>query len=308
VTGSRDAHAVEVEDVTIAYGERTVLEDVSFEVRPGEVFGLIGLNGAGKTSIMECIEGLRRPARGRIRVLGRDAARDRRELAGLVGVQLQDGQLPSRATVDEVTRLFASLYPRRRSAAGVLASVGLTERRASRVERLSGGERQRLAVALALLGDPRLLCLDELTTGLDPHGRQAIWGMVQGLRDEGIAIVLTSHYMDEVERLCSRVALLRGGTTTVADSTRELVATAGCPHRFTVGTSDLDAAAVADLRAMPTVSDWSLEDDRVAFRAQWPLVAEPLEAAIARHNVSPLDVSHDAPSLEEAFISLTRTG
>ncbi len=301
-------HAVEVEGLTITYGPRTVLRDVGFDVRAGEIFGVIGPNGAGKTSTVECIEGLRTPARGRITVLGRDVSAGRRDIAGLVGVQLQDGQLPSRATVGEVTRVFRSFYRRSRSETEVLASVGLADHRKSRVERLSGGERQRLMVALALLGDPRLLCLDELTTGLDPHGRRAIWEMVRRLRDEGITIILTSHDMHEVERLCSRVALLRDGGLTVAESTRDFVAAAGCPHRFTVLTGKLHPTAVAELRALPSVSDWTIAADRVEFRAEWPLVEAPLEAVIARHGVSPLDVSHDAPSLEEAFIRLTEKG
>jgi ABC-2 type transport system ATP-binding protein len=298
-------NAVEVEDVTIAYGGRTVLDGVSFEVRPGEIFAVIGPNGAGKTSLVECVEGLRTPARGRIRVFGRSVPEERRELAGMVGVQLQDGQLPSRVTVEEVTRLFRSFYRVSRSVDDVLESVGLDGLRRSRVDRLSGGERQRLAVALALLGDPRLLCLDELTTGLDPHGRRAICDMVKALADDGMTVILTSHYMDEVERLSSRIALVRDGAVTVSGSTRAFVAGAACPHRFSVRTPSLEPAALADLRSLPTLSDWTVEADRIAFRAQWPAVEAALEAVISKHGLSPLDVNHVPPSLEEAFIRLT---
>jgi ABC-2 type transport system ATP-binding protein len=286
--------AVEVRDLMIAYGARTLLDDVSFDVRAGEVFGIIGPNGAGKTSLVESIAGLRTPARGLIRV-----ACDR------IGVQLQDSQLPSRVTVDEVTRLFHSFYAESRSVSDVLDSVGLSELRRAKVDRLSGGERQRLAVALALLGDPELLCLDELSTGLDPHGRAAICDMVTRLSDDGITIILTSHYMDEVERLCSRIGLLRDGGVVVSESPRAFVASAGCPHRFAIILPGLDPDAVADLRALPTVSDVDVEPDRVAFRAHWPAVADPLEAVITKYRVSPLHVRHEPPSLEEAFMRLT---
>lgn len=302
------SHVVDVEDVTIAYGMRTILSSVTFEVHEGEIFGIIGPNGAGKTSTVECIDGLRTPAGGRIRVLGRDVDGARGALAGLVGVQLQEAQFPTRVSVEEITRLFRSFYAQGMTEAEVLMSVGLEDLRKARVERLSGGERQRLSVALALLGGPRLLCLDELTTGLDPRGRRAIWDLIERLRDDGLTIILTSHYMDEVERLCSRVALFQHGHASVADSIPALVESAACPHGFSVSRERLGTDSLAALRSLPTVSKWNMDAERVTFRADWPAVRDPFEAVITRYGLSVLDVQHHRPSLEDAFIRLTQGG
>jgi ABC-2 type transport system ATP-binding protein len=184
---------------------------VSFTVAEGEIFGLLGRNGAGKSTTVDCLAGLRVPDHGRIRVAGLDPRRDRRELRQLLGVQLQESQLPDRLTVGEAMRLYASFYPRPADVDGLLAQLDLTDKRTTRYRRLSGGQKQRLSIALALIGRPRIAILDELTTGLDPVARRDAWQLIDDIRNQGVTIVLVTHFMDEAARLCDRVAIMRDG-------------------------------------------------------------------------------------------------
>jgi len=184
---------------------------VSFTVAEGEIFGLLGRNGAGKSTTVDCLAGLRVPDHGRIRVAGLDPRQDRRELRQLLGVQLQESQLPDRLTVAEAMRLYASFYPRPANVDGLLAQLDLTDKRTTRYRRLSGGQKQRLSIALALIGRPRIAILDELTTGLDPVARRDTWQLIDDIRNQGVTIVLVTHFMDEAARLCDRVAIMRDG-------------------------------------------------------------------------------------------------
>jgi ABC-2 type transport system ATP-binding protein len=202
---------VRVEGIRKAYRRMLAIDHVSFEVRRGEIFGLIGPNGAGKTTTMECVEGLRRPDRGLIRVLGRDPVRDRRALQRLTGVQLQAAQLQKRIKVWEAVDLWASLYDRPADGQQLLRQLGLWDKRNAWFMTLSGGQKQRLFIALALINDPEVVFLDELTTGLDPQARRAIWLLIRGIRARGKTVFLTTHMMDEAERLCDRVAIMDHG-------------------------------------------------------------------------------------------------
>jgi ABC-2 type transport system ATP-binding protein len=202
--------AIEVEGLSKRYGPKVAVDDVSFTVTEGEIFGLLGRNGAGKSTTVDCLAGLRAPDHGRIRVAGLDPRQDRRELRQVLGVQLQESQLPDRLTVGEAMRLYASFYPRPADVDGLLAQLDLTDKR-TRYRRLSGGQKQRLSIALALIGRPRIAILDELTTGLDPVARRDAWQLIDDIRNQGVTIVLVTHFMDEAARLCDRVAIMRDG-------------------------------------------------------------------------------------------------
>ncbi len=188
--------AIEVEGLVKRYDNRTVVDDVSFTVEAGEVFGIVGPNGAGKTTIVEMIEGLRRPDAGRIRVLGLDPLADAAEVRQRLGVQLQESRLPDKLRVWEAMDLFASMYADPAPWPELLDRLGLSDRRNARYKDLSGGQKQRLSAALALVGDPEVVVLDELTTGLDPQARRATWDMIEGIRDDGVTIVLVTHFME----------------------------------------------------------------------------------------------------------------
>jgi ABC-2 type transport system ATP-binding protein len=203
--------AIEVEGLSKRFGSKVAVDDVSFTVVEGEIFGLLGRNGAGKSTTVDCLAGLRVPDHGRIRVAGLDPRQDRREVRQLLGVQLQESQLPDRLTVAEAMRLYASFYPRPADIDGLLAQLDLTDKLNTRYRRLSGGQKQRLSIALALIGRPRIAILDELTTGLDPVARRDTWQLIDDIRNQGVTIVLVTHFMDEAARLCDRVAIMRDG-------------------------------------------------------------------------------------------------
>ena len=205
------APVIHVSGIGKTYSQTVALDDVSFDVQQGEIFGLIGPNGAGKTTTMECVEGLRTPDKGTISVLSLNPVRDARTLQHRVGVQLQQAQLQKRIKVWEAVDLWAALYPRAVNGDALLERLGLTDKRNAWFMTLSGGQKQRLFIALALIHDPEVVLLDELTTGLDPQARRAIWEMVRGIRDRGKTVLLTTHLMEEAERLCDRVAIIEKG-------------------------------------------------------------------------------------------------
>lgn len=232
--------AIVVEGLHKRYGRKIAVGDIGLRVERGEIFGILGANGAGKTTTVETIAGLRRAGRhdrGTVRVLGLDPQRDRAALRQVLGVQLQDARLHDALTVDELIGLYRSFYPHPRPATELVGLVGLEEQRRVRFDKLSGGQQQRLSIALALAGRPRVVILDELTTGLDPKARRQMWATVERLRDEGTTILLVSHAMEEVERLCDRIALLDAGRVLATGTPAALVAE--------VGATDLDEAFVA---------------------------------------------------------------
>ena len=214
--------AIEVERLRKQYGAKVAVDDVSFTVAEGEIFGLLGRNGAGKSSTVDCVAGLRAPDHGRIRVAGLDPRRDQRELRHLLGVQLQDSALPYKLTVAEAMRLYASFYRSPADIAGLLDMLDLTEKRNTRYRALSGGQKQRLSIALALIGRPRIAILDELTTGLDPVARRDTWDFIDDIRNQGVTIMLVTHFMTEAERLCDRVAILEAGRVAAIGTPAEL--------------------------------------------------------------------------------------
>src|ERR1700727_686747 len=243
---------IQVSKVRKTYGATVAVDEVSFEVQDGEIFGLIGPNGAGKTTTMECIEGLRTPDRGAISVLGLDPFNDVYQLQERIGVQLQQAQLQKRIKVWEAVDLWASLYQKKPANGDrLLEQLGLADKRNALFMTLSGGQKQRLFIALALINDPEVVFLDELTTGLDPQSRRAIWDLVRGIRDRGKTVFMTTHLMEEAERLCDRVAIIEHGKIIDIGSPEELVRR-HCPARMVVLATD-HALAEERLRTIPLV-------------------------------------------------------
>src|SRR6201996_1642252 len=223
---------IEVRGLTKRYGGQPVVDDISFHVDQGEIFGLLGPNGAGKTTAVECMEGLRRRDGGQVTILGLNPRRDRHRLHQRIGVQLQESQLQEKLKVREALELYASFYPHPASWRQLLGRWGLSAKAETRFSQLSGGQKQRLFIALALVGNPEVVFLDELTAGLDPGAWRATWDLIRAVRDSGVTVVLVSHFMDEVEELCDRVAIFERGRIAALDTPAGLVDSAGGEYRM----------------------------------------------------------------------------
>jgi ABC-2 type transport system ATP-binding protein len=220
---------IEVKNLHKRYGDLVAVNDISFSVEAGEIFGIVGPNGAGKTTTVEMVEGLRAPDRGSVRVLGLDPRTNRAEVRRRLGIQLQESQLPDRMKVWEALDLYSSFYPDPANWHALMAEMGLADKRNTVYSKLSGGQKQRLSIALALVGNPEVALLDELTTGLDPQARRDTWDLIRGVRGRGVAVVLVTHFMDEAERLCDRLAVIRAGELVALDTPAELIAKADMP-------------------------------------------------------------------------------
>ena len=294
---------IEVRSIRKTYGSLVAVDDVSFDVHEGEIFGLLGPNGAGKTTTMECVEGLRAPDRGAIAVLGLDPFRHGRALKDRIGVQLQEAQLQKRIKVWEAIDLWSSLYSTSVNGEQLLAQLGLGEKRNAWFMTLSGGQKQRLFVALALINDPEVVFLDELTTGLDPQARHAIWDLVRGIRRRGKTVFLTTHLMEEAERLCDRVAVIEHGRIIDVGPPAELVGR-HCPERtITVATDEPAAAAV--FRALPGVSHVSSANGSITIRGERPDLVTAVIRCLSEHRIDVTDFRTTFPTLEDVFLKLT---
>jgi ABC-2 type transport system ATP-binding protein len=294
---------IQVSGVRKTYGSTVAVEEVSFEVNEGEIFGLIGPNGAGKTTTMECIEGLRRPDQGSISVLGLDPVKDVYKLQERIGVQLQQAQLQKRIKVWEAVDLWASLYHKKAiDGERLLEQLGLRDKRDAWFMDLSGGQKQRLFIALALVNDPELVFLDELTTGLDPQSRWAIWDLVRGIRERGKTVFLTTHLMEEAERLCDRVAIIEHGRIIDIDKPENLVSR-HCPERTVVLATD-NAIAEKCFRAIPGVETVIREDSRFTIRGRGDLVTEVIHC-LSENGIRVADFRTILPNLEDVFLKLT---
>ena len=294
---------VRVSEIRKTYGSLVAVADVSFEVQAGEIFGLIGPNGAGKTTTMECVEGLRVPDRGAISVLSLDPFRDVYRLQNRIGVQLQAAQLQKRISVREAIHLWASLYPNAVNADRLLERLGLADKRKAWFMTLSGGQKQRLFIALALINDPELVFLDELTTGLDPQARRAIWDLIRDIRARGKTVFLTTHLMEEAERLCDRVAILEHGRLVDIDTPARLVSR-HCPERTVVLATD-DPSAGAHLGAIPHVDAVTVEASRLTIRGRGEELVTAVIQCLAEHQIRVTDFSTVVPNLEDVFLKLT---
>src|SRR6202790_2868925 len=295
---------IQVSGVRKTYGPTVAVDEVSFEVYDGEIFGLIGPNGAGKTTTMECIEGLRTPDRGTISVLGLDPFRDVYKLQERIGVQLQQAQLQKRIKVWEAAHLWALLY-RRTKADGdrLLEQLGLADKRNSWFMTLSGGQKQRLFIALALINDPEVVFLDELTTGLDPQSRRAIWDLVRGIRDRGKTVFLTTHLMEEAERLCDRVAIIEHGRIIDIDSPEKL----GGRHSPTGAgvLAPLDGRAEERLTAISSAEIVTRQDSRFTIQGRGDDFVTEVIQCLAENRIRVTDFRTVLPTLEDVFLKLT---
>jgi ABC-2 type transport system ATP-binding protein len=279
-----------------------VVDGVSFEVAAGEIFGIVGPNGAGKTTTVECIEGLRRPDAGQIRVLGLDPQRHAREVRRLVGVQLQQSRLPDRLKVWEAIDLYATFYEDPADPVELLELLGLTEHRNVRFAKLSGGQQQRLSIALALVGRPQVAVLDELTTGLDPQARRDTWALIEQVRGRGVSILLVTHFMDEAERLCDRLAVIDRGRIVALDCPTAIVAQAGGAYRLRfVPSGPVDPQRLLELAEVTDVE--ARKHDLVVTGNQ--RVVQAVLAWLDREQIIADQLRVDQPKLDDAFVALT---
>jgi ABC-2 type transport system ATP-binding protein len=294
---------IRVDAIRKSYGGTIAIDEVSFEVRSGETFGLIGPNGAGKTTTMECVEGLRTPDRGTISVLGLDPGKDRYRLQGRIGVQLQEAQLQKRIKVKEAVGFWASLYRAAVDGDRLLDQLGLRDKRNAWFMTLSGGQKQRLFIALALINDPELVFLDELTTGLDPQARRAIWDLVRGIRDRGKTVFLTTHLMEEAERLCDRVAILDHGRVIDIGTPAELVRR-HCPERTVIVTTE-DPTAREHFQMIPAVVSVDSQGHQITVRGLGDELVTEVIQCLGEHRIRVIDFRTETPTLEDVFLRLT---
>lgn len=293
--------ALVVTDLRKSYGETRAVDGVSFEVRTGEIFGIIGTNGSGKTTTVECVQALRRADSGSVRVFGIDPHAEPGRLRSVVGSQLQESELPDRLRVWEALDLFAAISPASADWRELLADWGLVDKRDTAFAKLSGGQRQRLLVALALVNRPQLVFLDEMTTGLDPAARRVAWDLIDQIRARGTTVVLVTHFMDEAERLGDRLAVFRNGRIIAEGSPDELIAAhAGEPSvHFTTDAADL--SWLADASGVERIDR---AGSQVTVHGSGPLLAYTA-AALVEHGIAPVDLRAERRSLEDAFLALT---
>jgi ABC-2 type transport system ATP-binding protein len=294
---------IQVSGIRKTYGAITAVSGISFEVSEGEIFGLIGPNGAGKTTTMECVEGVRRPDCGAISILGLDPFRDVYQLQNRIGVQLQQAQLQKRIKVWEAVDLWASLYSKPVNGDRLLDQLGLSSKRNAWFMTLSGGQKQRLFIALALINDPEVVFLDELTTGLDPQSRRAIWELVRGIRDRGKTVFMTTHLMEEAERLCDRVAVIEHGKIIDIGSPQELVGR-HCPARTVVLATD-NSLAEERLRTISAVELVTREGSRFTIRGRGDDFVTDVIQCLSENRIRVTDFRTVLPTLEDVFLKLT---
>jgi ABC-2 type transport system ATP-binding protein len=288
------------------YGEVVAVDGLDLEIGPGECFGLLGPNGAGKTTTIEICEGLTEPDGGEVVVLGRRWGRDDRELRELLGISLQETQFSEKLTVRETVALFRSFYRAGPAPDEVIALVQLEEKAVARVGQLSGGQRQRLALACALVGDPKLLFLDEPTTGLDPQSRRQLWELIEGFKAGGRSILLTTHYMDEAERLCDRVAIVDHGRVIARGTPRELIASLGAEHVLEFAVGDGAPLDPASLRAVDGVLAAAADNGSIRLQvAELHRAMPALLGELRRQGAQLTELRTHSPTLEDVFVSLT---
>lgn len=294
---------VEVGDLRKKYGNVIAVDGVSLSVERGEIFGIVGPNGAGKTTTMDCITGMRRPDSGEVSVLGIDPRLDGRALLQRIGIQQQDSELPDRIKVREAMDLFSSFYRAPIDWVPVFDSLNLSAKLESHFSALSGGQKKRLFVALALVGDPDIVFLDELTSGLDPQSRRSMWELVQKLRDGGRTVFLSTHYMDEAERLCDRVAVIDNGRIVAIGTPEELIASLGRRLRMILGVDPgFDECLLC---SVPGVVDVSRVDDSVLVDLVDSSAVVEVVAVLGRTGTDLSDFRTERATLEDVFLELT---
>jgi ABC-2 type transport system ATP-binding protein len=294
---------IEVKNLRKVYGDTVAVDDVSFTVERGEIFGILGPNGAGKTTTVESIAGLRRPDGGSIEVLGR--ATGDPELRRLLGVQLQESELPEKMTVREALDLYAAFYPDPADWRALAGELGLGDKLRTQYRKLSGGQKQRLSIALALIGNPRVAILDELTTGLDPQARRDTWDLIESIRDRGVTVLLVTHFMEEAERLCDRIAVIDHGRVVALDTPAGLIAKVPTEQRIRFRPSaEIDDAVFA---ALPEVSKVRRHGASIEVFGTGN-VLHAVTSVLAARQIIAADLRVDQASLDDAFVQLTGRG
>ncbi|MET7697190.1 ABC transporter ATP-binding protein [Streptomyces sp. NPDC005485] len=295
---------IEVSGLRKSYGGRAVVDGVSFAVEEGEIFGILGPNGAGKTTTVECVEGLRVPDAGRVRVTGLDPVADHEEVARVLGAQLQESELQAKLTVGEALELYASFYPRPADWRPLAERLGLTARLGTRFGKLSGGQKQRLFIALALVGSPRVVVLDELTTGLDPRARRDTWQLIEDVRAGGVTVLLVTHFMEEAQRLCDRIAVIDQGRVAALDTPAGLIRrSAGSTVISFTPSAPLDER---DLNALPALASVEHKEGRLTLSGTDETVNAVL-TLLARHRITAHQLRVTDATLDDAFLDLTET-
>ncbi|HET6743127.1 MAG TPA: ABC transporter ATP-binding protein [Kribbella sp.] len=302
ITSSTTTPIVEVTNLRKAYGSRTVVDDVSFSVNEGEIFGILGPNGAGKTTSVECIEGLRVPDGGKVRVAGLDPIADHAAVTQVLGAQLQESELQPKLTVREALELYSAFYPNPADYRSLAQRLGLDDQLDKRFGVLSGGQKQRLFIALALVGNPRVVVLDELTTGLDPRARRDTWEVVEDIRARGVTVLLVTHFMEEAQRLCDRIALIDQGRITALDTPQGLISrTAGSTIISFNPSAPLDDEYLAALPALASVEH---KDGRITLGGTDETVTALL-TLLARQQITAHQLRVTDATLDDAFLDLT---
>ncbi|MCX4819504.1 ABC transporter ATP-binding protein [Streptomyces sp. NBC_01142] len=296
---------IEVNGLHKAYGGRPAVDGVSLDVEEGEIFGILGPNGAGKTTTVECVEGLRTPDSGTIRVAGLDPVADHQQLTRLLGAQLQESELQPKLTVREALELYAAFYPGPADWRPLAERLGLEEKLTTRFAKLSGGQKQRLFIALALIGNPRVVVLDELTTGLDPRARRDTWQLIEEVRDSGVTVLLVTHFMEEAQRLCDRIAVIDKGRVAALDTPAGLISrsTASTVISFTPS-APLDEHELAALPRATSVDVGRSPDGRIVINGTDETVNAVI-SLLARHRITARQLRVADASLDDAFLDLT---
>jgi ABC-2 type transport system ATP-binding protein len=294
---------IEVSELRKSYGGRAVVDGVSFAVEEGEIFGILGPNGAGKTTTVECVEGLRVPDAGRVRVTGLDPVADQEDVARVLGAQLQQSELPAKLTVREAVELYASFYPSPLDWAPLAERLGLTSKLTTRFAKLSGGQKQRLFIALALIGNPRVVVLDELTTGLDPRARRDTWQLIEDVRAGGVTVLLVTHFMEEAQRLCDRIAVIDKGRVAALDTPAGLIRrAAGATVISFTPSAPVDDR---DLQALPGLASVEHKDGRITLAGTDETVNAVI-TLLARHHITAHQLRVVDATLDDAFLDLTK--
>jgi len=294
---------IQVQSLRKTYGSVVAVDRVSMDIQPGEIFGMVGPNGAGKTTTIECIEGLRQPDGGSLRVLGLEPQADGYALRAQIGVQLQKSNLPDRLKVWEALDLFASFCPRSVDWRSLLEQLGLADKYSAPFGELSGGQKQRLSIALALLNDPELVFFDELTTGPDPQARRAMWDLVRDIRARGKTVFLTTHFMEEAERLCDRVAIMDHGHIIALDTPERLIRSLGAESRVVL--SIQDDFASESLQALATANRVERAGERVIVYGKGDSLVGEVVNVLTSRGVRFRDLRTEQPTLEDVFLTLT---
>ncbi|MFI6403231.1 ABC transporter ATP-binding protein [Streptomyces sp. NPDC050548] len=293
---------IEVTALRKSYGGRAVVDGVSFAVEEGEIFGILGPNGAGKTTTVECVEGLRVPDAGRVRVTGLDPVADHEQVARVLGAQLQESELQAKLTVREALELYAALYPHPADWRPLAERLGLTAKLTTRFAKLSGGQKQRLFIALALIGNPRVVVLDELTTGLDPRARRDTWQLIEDVRASGVTVLLVTHFMEEAQRLCDRIAVIDKGRVAALDTPDGLIRrSAGSTVISFTPSAPLDDG---DLNALPALTSVARKDGRITLSGSDETVNAVI-TLLARGHITAHQLRVSDATLDDAFLDLT---